>query len=280
MQRNRIHFKNTLRGCPKYLCLCAASLASLFPFWWMLATSLKTQAELSVYPPTVLPESLYLGNYSIVLKNSSLGIYFVNSTVVAVVQTVIVVLTTTLAAYGFYRYHFHGKKLLFNTLLLLNVLPFEVVMVFNYRMMIQMGLNNTLIALIIPFCSKFFYVYILYNALRAIPQSVYIASCLDRASDLKFLFRIALPTVRPTIVYICIMNVVSSWNSFVWPLLITNSEETRTLPFGIYTYMSEIGSNNALIMAMSVLSQLPMAIMLIVLRKYFVNGYRIYSASE
>lgn len=280
MAGNTSPLRNILRICPKYLCLSAASLMMLFPFYWMLITALKTPAEMSVYPPAFLPEGLYMGNFATVLKSPTLSIYFINSTLVAILQTVLVAIITTLTAYGFYRYSFQAKKPLFYGLLLLNVLPFEVVMIFNYRMMIRMGLNNTLIALIIPFCCKFFYVLILYNAFRSIPKSVYIAACLDRASDLKFLFRIALPMVRPTIIYICIMNVVSSWNSFIWPLLITNSVESRTLPFGIYTYMTEVGSNNALIMALSVLSQLPMVIMLVVLRKYFINGYRTGRATE
>ena len=271
---------NILRSCPRYLFLSAASGMMLFPFYWMLITALKTPAEMSVYPPAFFPEGLYLGNFAMVLKSPTLGIYFFNSILVALVQTVLVVIITTLTAYGFYRYRFRAKKPLFYGLLLLNVLPFEVVMIFNYRLMIQLGLNNTLIALIIPFCCKFFYVLILYNAFQSIPKSIYIAACLDRASDIKFLFRIALPIVRPTIVYICIMNIVSSWNAFIWPLMITNSVESRTLPFGIYTYMTEIGSNNTLIMAMSVLSQLPMILMLVVLRKYFVNGYRSTRTAE
>jgi len=193
---------------------------------------------------------------------------------VAASQVVLVVIITTLTAYGFYRYQFMGKKFLFSVLLLLNVLPFEVVMLFNFRMMIRLGLNNTLIAQVIPFCFKFFYVYILYNAFCTIPQSLYIAASLDRASDLKFLVRIALPIVRPTIVYISIMTMVSSWNSFIWPLLITNTVETRTLPFGIYTYMSETGFDQGLVMAFSFLSQLPLVIVLIALRKNFINGYK------
>ena len=252
----------------------------LFPFFWMLMTAMKTRQELAVYPPALFPETLNLNNFVTVLEHSSLGIYFLNSAIVAVVQTVIVVFITTITAYGFYRYRFAGKKALFYVLLMLNVLPFEVVMLFNYRMMIQMGLNNTLIALVIPFCFKFFYVYILYNAFCSIPQSLYIAACLDKASDMKFLFRIALPVVRPTIVYISIMNIVSSWNSFIWPLLITNSVETRTLPFGIYTYMSETGSDQSLVMAFSALSQFPLVIMLIALRKQFVNGHKSHYRSQ
>lgn len=280
MKRNWIRLKNALRHSPKYLCLGAASVMMLFPFFWMLMTAMKTRQELSQYPPSMFPQSLNLSNFATVLKHSSLSVYFVNSTVVAVVQTILLVIITTLAAYGFYRYRFFGKKALFCTFMLLNALPFEVVMLFNYKMMIQMGLNNTLTALIIPFCFKFFYVYILYNAFCAIPKSLYIAACVDRASDLKFLFRIALPIVRPNIIYISIMSMVSSWNSFIWPLLITNSVETRTLPFGIYTYMSETGSDQSLVMAFSVLSQLPLVLILIVMRKYFVNGYKSYYSAQ
>jgi multiple sugar transport system permease protein len=254
--------------------LIAAAAAMLFPFYWMIVTSFKTVPELSVYPPTWLPDAFQFDNYRRVLQSSSLGTYFVNSLLVAFVETLVVLIITTLTAYGLYRFHFKGKRVLFLVLLLLNALPFEVVMMFNYRVMIKMGLNDTLVALILPFCCNFFYVYIMYNAFKSIPASVYIAACLDKASDLKFLFRIALPIVRPSLVFVCIMNVVGSWNSFVWPLLITNSVETRTLPFGIYTYMTEIGSHNELVMAMSVLSQLPMIVLFIVLRKNFVNGYR------
>lgn len=274
MKYRWIKVKNSLQHSPKYLLLSFFAVVMLFPFYWMIVTSFKTVQELSIYPPTWLPETLQFGNFEKVLQNSSLVTYFVNSTIVAAAETVIVVIVTTLTAYALYRFQFKGKKALFFGLLLLNALPFEVVMMFNYRMMILMGLNDTLVALILPFCCNFYYVYILYHAFQTIPQSVYVAACLDRASDLKFLFRIALPIVRPTLVFICIMNVVGAWNSFVWPLLITNSVESRTLPFGIYTYMSEIGAHNELIMAMSLLSQLPMIVLFVALRKYFVNGYR------
>lgn len=274
MKRKLIKIKNAIQNAPKYLLLSVSAIIMLFPFYWMIVTSFKTMQELSAYPPTWLPKALQFGNYENVLQNSSLVTYFINSLIVALVETVVVCIITTLTSYSFYRFHFKGKKMLFCGLLLLNALPFEVVMMFIYKIMIKLGLNDTLAALILPFCCKFFYVYILYNAFKTIPQSIYVAACLDKASDFKFLFRIALPIVRPTLIFICIMNVVSSWNSFVWPLLITNSVATRTLPFGIYTYMTETGSHNELIMAMSTVSQLPMIIFFIVLRKYFVNGYR------
>lgn len=280
MKKFRIKLGNILRSCPKYLLLIVTSIVMLFPFYWMVVTSFKTVQELSIYPPTWLPEAFQFENYEKVLQSSSLTIYFVNSLLVAVVETVIVVIITTLTAYGLYRFNFKGKRVLFFSLLLLNALPFEVVMMFNYQMMITAGLNDTLVALILPFCCNFFYVYILYNAFKSIPTSIYIAACLDKSTDFKYLFKIALPIVRPTLIFICIMNVVGSWNSFVWPLLITNSVETRTLPFGIYTYMTEIGSHNELVMAMSVLSQLPMIILFIALRKYFVNGYKSNPASK
>ena len=185
-----------------------------------------------------------------------------------------VAIVSILAAYAFYKYNFKGKKLLFIFMLVVNMLPFEVVMVFNYKMMINWGLNNTLTALILPFIGNFFYVYILYNAFCSIPKSVYSAAKMDGCSDWKFLWKVALPTIRATIIFVCIMNVVGAWNSFTWPMLITNTVESRTLPFGIYTYMGEIGAHNELIMAMTLISQIPVIILFIFLRKYFVNGFK------
>lgn len=258
----------------KYIVLTFSSIVMLFPFFWMIVGAFKSAGEIIKYPPSIIPENPTIENFSTVLSNSELGIYFLNSVIVAIVETTLVTIVSILAAYAFYKFNFKGKKLLFVFMLIVNMLPFEVVMVFNYKMMINLGLNNTLIALILPFIGNFFYVYILYNAFSTIPKSVYLASKLDGTSDWKFLWRIALPTIKSTVVFVCIMNVVGAWNSFTWPMLITNTVECRTLPFGLYTYMSEIGAHNELIMAMTLLSQLPVIILFIFLRKYFVNGFK------
>ena len=258
----------------KYIVLILAAFVMLFPFYWMIIGAFKTSTEIAQYPPTVIPQNPTLDNIGKVFSNSALGTYFLNSCIVAVVETILVAIISVLAAYAFYKYNFKGKKILFISMLIVSMLPLEVVMVFNYKMMISWGLNNTLTALFLPFIGNFFYVYILYNAFRTIPESVYSAAKMDGCSDWKFLWKIALPTIRATLIFVCIMNVVSAWNSFAWPMLITNSVESRTLPFGIYTYIGDVGADNELIMAMTLISQLPVILLFIFLRKYFVNGFK------
>ena len=262
------------RLLPRYLFLCAVSVMMFIPFYWMLVTAFKTTAEMSVYPPTLLPQSLQLENFSYVLEHSYIGVYFCNSLITATVETVIVLFISVLTAFGLYRYPFRGRGVLFVVLLLLHALPFEVIMIFLYRMMLSWGLYDTLIALILPFLCNFMYVYILYNTFCTIPQQVVLAAGIDGASQLKFLWRIALPHARPSLVFIAIMNAVGCWNSFIWPMMITSSIASRTLPFGVYTYMTEIGSRNELIMAMSLLFQLPIILIFFLLRQQLINVYR------
>jgi multiple sugar transport system permease protein len=256
----------------KYALLIAVSIIMVFPFYWMINMSLKTGTEVYQYPPTIIPQSPTLQNYETVLRHTNYPRYFLNSLWIAAVETALLAVITVLCAFGLYRIKFKGKNLLFNFLLIISSLPFEVVMVFNYKMMVAWGLNDTYTALILPFLANFFYVYILYNAFTSIPNEIVISAGLDHASDLKFLTQIALPMVRPTIIYICIMNMIGSWNSFVWPLLITNSEEMRTVSFGIYSFMSEIGSQSELVMAMSVITEIPLIIVFLLSRKHFLSG--------
>lgn len=258
----------------KYVLLMLSAILMIFPFFWMLVGAFKPASEIIKYPPTILPQNPTVDNFVQVLNGTNISTYFLNSIIVAFIETILVAIISILAAFAFYKYNFKGKKLLFVLMLIVNMLPFEVVMVFNYKMMINWGLNNTLTALILPFIGNFFYVYILYNAFCSIPKSIYSAAKIDGSSDWKFLWKIALPTIKSTLIFVCIMNVVGAWNSFTWPMLITNSIESRTLPFGIYSYMGEIGAHNELIMAMSLISQLPVIILFILLRKNFVNGFK------
>lgn len=253
----------------KYLLLIIVSLVLAFPFYWMIITSLKSGTEVFRFPPTFFPEKISFDNYFTVIKNSRYPRYFLNSTIVAIVETVMVLIVSVLCAFGLFRYNFRGKKLFIIGLFLISSLPFEVVIVFNYKMIISMGLNDTYIALILPFVAKFFYTYILYNAFKVIPEEIYMSAMADGSPDYKFIFKIALPVIKPTLMFVCIMNIIGSWNSFIWPLFVTNSDDIRTISFGIYTYMSEVSSKQELVMAMSVLTELPLIIVFIVFQKYF-----------
>lgn len=254
--------------------LVIASIAALFPFYWMIVSSLKTRHEFAEYPPTVIPKAITFENYEKVFEVSNIGRFLLNSFFVSVVEAVLMLAVTIPAAYGFYKFKLKHSRFLFLSLFIISSFPFEVVMVYNYRMTIGMGLNNTLIALILPFLFNFYYIYLIYNAFLTIPEHIRVASLLDKASDFKFLRKIALPCVRPTILFVTMLNVISSWNAFVWPMMISNSVVSRTMPLGIYTFISETGSRNELVLAMSVVSEIPVILVFLLFRKKFVSIYQ------
>lgn len=272
MNRRLSRLKRVLVISSKYILLAVIAIIMIFPFYWMINVSFKTGTEVFEYPPSFFPCNPSIKNYATVLKSTSYPRYFLNSVIVATVETILVAIVSVACAFGFYRYSFKGKKVLFFILLIVSSLPFEVVMVFNYKMIVAWGIHDTYISMILPFLANFFYVYIMYNAFNTIPNELLIASMVDKSSTLKFLFKIALPIVRPTLVFVCIMNFIGAWNSFVWPLLVTNSNEIRTVSFGIYAFMSEFSSKNELVMAMSVITELPLVILFLIFKKHFLKG--------
>lgn len=272
MNRRLIKIKRFLSVFSKYALLSVVALIMIFPFYWMINVSLKTGTAVFEYPPSLFPHSPSLENYSTVLKSTLYPRYFLNSVIVSAVETVLVLAVSVLCAFGFYRNEFKGKKIFFFTLLIVSSLPFEVVMVYNYKTIVSWGIHDTYTSMILPFVANFFYVYMIYNSFKAIPKELLIASMVDRASSFKFLFKIALPIVKPTLVFVCIMNFIGAWNSFIWPLMVTNSNEMRTVSFGIYAFMSELSSRNELVMAMSVITELPLVIFFLMFKKHFLKG--------
>lgn len=270
--RNRLSY--VLSSLGKHLLLIVVAAFSVVPFYWMLNTALKSGAEVFRYPPSWLPKTAHYENFATIFKNQLFGVYLRNSIIVSSLEAMLTVISCLLAAYGFYRFRFRWKKLLMLLCIALYFIPFEVIMTFNYRTMIRAGLGDTLTGQILPFLCNFFYVLILYRAFQSIPESIYISACVDGASDLLFLFRIAWPSVRATVLFVFLLSFVSAWNAFLWPSLIINVPAKRTLPFGVYTYMSELDTRYELVMAMSFVTEMPPLLLFILLRKYFLNGFR------
>lgn len=254
--------------------LIIASIIALFPFYWMIISSFKTEYEFAMYPPSFFPDEITVSNYEKVFSVSNIGRLLFNSFFVSIIEAILMLLITIPAAYGFYVTKLKHSRTIFILLFLLSSLPFEIVMVYNYRMTINMGLNNTLIALILPFLFNFYYIYLIYNAFLSIPEQIQIAAKLDKSSNMRFLFKIAIPSVQPTILLVTILNIISSWNAFIWPMMISNTVSSRTMPLGVYTFISEIGSHNELVLAMSVISEIPVILIFLIFRKSFVSVYQ------
>ena len=255
-----------------YLLLALGALFMVFPFYWMITGAFKTGADISKFPPELWPNTWTLDNFKYALETAPLVRYFINSVIVTICCVVASTFTTILASFAFSRLKFPGRDLAFSILLSLMMVPFEMLVITNYRTIVALDLVNTLPALIIPFTSSIFYTYILRNFFLSIPDSLYESARIDGASNWQYLWKVMVPIAKPSLVTIVLLNAISCWNAFLWPMLVTNSAAVRTLPFGLYTFMTEGGSRNELMMAAATIVVLPMIILFLFTRKQIVSG--------
>lgn len=264
--------KKIIQNIFLYLILTIASLIMIFPFIWMLLGAFKTHTEIIQNPPKFFPSNFSFINFKKAFSMAPFGKYFLNSLIVMMVNTLLTAITSIFGAFVFSRLKFPGKEVLFSILLSLMMIPFEMLIITNYTTIVKMKLYNTLPALILPFISSIFYTYILRNFFDTVPQSLYYSARIDGASNWKFLWRILVPMAKPSLFTIILLNALSSWNSFMWPLYITSDSRSRTLPYGLQVFTSEAGSFPEYLMAASTIIVLPMIILFLFARKYIISG--------
>lgn len=255
-----------------YVLLTIGALVMIFPFYWMFISAFKTAQEVNRFPPTWLPEAPSFNNFVIAFQKAPFARYFLNSVIVTISCVTCTAFTTILGAFAFSRLKFPGRDVIFSLLLSLMMVPFELLIITNYTTIIQIGLNDTIYALIIPFTSSIFYTYILRNFFMSVPDSLYYSARIDGASNWRYLWKIMVPMARPSLVTIILLNALVSWNSFMWPLLVIKTTNNRTLPFGLYAFTTESGSAPELLMAASTVVVLPMIILFLFARKSIVSG--------
>lgn len=256
-----------------YFFLIVGALIMVFPFYWMISSSFKTTEEYFSYPPKWMPGNWFnLDNYVRALKQSNLGQYFVNSIIVTFSSVVLTTIVTILGAFGFSRLKFPGKSLIFAVLVAFMMVPFEMLVITNYLTVTKLGLIDTLPVLVVPFTSSIFYTYILKGFFDTLPDSLYYSARIDGASNWKYLWRVMVPIAKPSLVTIILLNAIASWNSFLWTSLVINSDKNRTVPFGLFAFVSEAGSDPKLQLAAATLSVLPMIVLFLFARRYIVNG--------
>lgn len=255
-----------------YVFLIIGALIMVFPFYWMITGAFKTSLEIQMFPPQWLPLSFSFDNFTEALEKAPFATYFLNSVIAMVSSVTICTITTILGAFAFSKLNFPGRHIIFGLLLGLMMVPFEMIVITNYRTIIDWGIYNTILALIIPFTSSIFYMYILKGFFDSIPDSLYQAARVDGCSNWKYLWRVMVPIAKPSLVTIILLNAIASWNSFLWPMLAVVDKELRTLPFGLYAFVSEGGAKTELMMAASTMIVIPMIILFIFARKQIVNG--------
>lgn len=255
-----------------YTILGIGSFIMVFPFFWMLITSLKTGAEANSVPPTIFPANPTFNNYVYALQVAPFAKYFMNSLIVTIVCVTFSMFNTILAAFAFSKMRYPGRDFIFALLISMMMIPFEMLIITNYTTIVNMGLYDNLIALIIPFLSSIFYTYILRNFFLSVPDSLYYSAKIDGASDWQFLWQVLVPIAKPSLVTIGLLNAIACWNSFLWSILVINSQANRTLPFGLFAFTNETGIRYEILMAGATIVVLPMIILFLFCRKSIVTG--------
>jgi len=264
--------KISIQSIFENLILIIGSIIMIFPFYWMFLSAFKTPAEVNTTPPTWIPTTFNFNNFVYAFQTAPFGRYFLNSIVVTASVVILTMVVTILAAFAFSRLKFPGRDLLFSFCISLMMVPFEMIVITNYSTISKMGLIDNLVGLIIPFTSSIFYTYILRNFFLSIPDSLYYSARVDGASNWQYLWKIMVPIAKPSLFTIGLLNTILSWNAFLWPLLIVNTRINRTLPLGLYAFITDGGVRYERLMAAATLVVVPIIILFLFTRKNIVNG--------
>ncbi len=258
-----------------YFFLILWAVVVLFPFYWMVLTSIKSYGSYnSEYIPRFFTLSPTLQNYADAFTTVPLGRYFANTVLFTLVTTGIMLVVITLAAFAFARLEFKGKNLVFVLFLSLMMIPNELVIITNFVTITNLDMRNTFSGLILPSITSVFYIYLLKENFEQIPDGLYYAAKVDGTSDLKYLFKVMIPISKPTLITITILKVIECWNSYVWPRLITDDENYYLVSNGIQEIRENgFGRENIpAMMAAVVVISAPLIVLFLIFRKKVMAG--------
>ena len=257
-----------------YLFLGAMALIVLFPFYWMIISSLKTLDEYRLSVPTFWPKKVMLMNYAEAFTTANLGKLFLNTAYVGVVSTLLSLVITVLSAFAFARLEFKGRETLFAALLATMMIPGELFTITNYITVSQLGWLNSFKVLIIPFLVSVFYIFLLRQNFLQIPNELYLAAKVDGCGDLKYLWKVMVPLSLPTLISITILKMMGAWNSYIWPRLVANKEEYSLITNGLRNAFTDTAGdvNYPVQMAAVAIVSAPLFLVFLFLRKYIMAG--------
>ena len=257
-----------------YLFLAVMAVVVLFPFYWMINSSLKSLEEYRLSMPTFWPRHILWTNYRDAFTTAQLGRLFLNTLYVGVVSTILSLVITVLSAFAFARLEFKGKGILFAGLLATMMIPGELFTITNYSTVTNFGWINTYTVLIVPFLVSVFYIYLLRQNFLQIPDELYLAAKVDGTSDLKYLWTVMIPLSLPTLISITFLKMMGAWNSYIWPRLVANDEAHRLITNGLRNAFTETTGdvNYPVQMAAVALVSAPLFLVFVFLRKYIMKG--------
>lgn len=267
--------KNTIFNIIKYFCLALWALIVLFPFYWMVLTSIKSYGSYnSEYIPKFFTTEPTFQNYIDAFSAVPLARYFANTAIFTVITTAVMLVVIVLAAFAFARLDFKGKNFVFLIFLSLMMIPTELVVITNFVTITNWNMRNTFAGLILPSITSVFYIYLLKENFEQVPDALYYAAKVDGTSDLKYLLKVLVPISKPTIVTVTILKVIECWNSFVWPRLITDDQKYYLVSNGIQEIRENgFGRENIpAMMAAVVVISAPLIIIFLFFRKQIMAG--------
>lgn len=252
--------------------LFVGMLVMIFPFAWMLLTSLKTLPESISIPPTLVPEDPQWGNYAEAVTVAPFDLYLRNSVIVAGVGTLLTLFVTVTSAYAFTVFDFPGKKLLFLFCLATMMVPSELLIIQNFVTVTKLGWMDTFTGIILPTIGSGFYIYMMHEYFMQVPAVLQKAAKVDGCGHFKYLWRIMIPMNKNAIATIAILTFISQWNSFVWALMVTSSDAHRVLPIGLLYFRDAVSSQVNLQMAGATIVIAPMMVFYLIFRKQIIAG--------
>ena len=281
MQARDIHMVSTgqkvrriLAKTGTYAFLLVMALIILFPFYWMIISSLKELSEYRQAIPTFWPQKVMWSNYSKAFSQANLGDLFMNTLYVGVVSTILSLVITVLSAFAFARLEFKGKETLFGALLATMMLPGELFTITNYITVSDLGWMHTFTALIVPFLVSVFYIYLLRQNFMQIPNELYLAAKVDGTTDIKYLWKVMIPLALPTLISITILKMMGAWNSYIWPKLVANDAEHQMITNGLRNAFTDVSGQADIPVQMAAVAivSAPLFMVFLFLRKYIMQG--------
>jgi multiple sugar transport system permease protein len=256
-----------------YTVLILGLVATLLPFFYIIVSSLKTDAELRQTPPDFFPQDATLKHYTTILTNENIPIErnVMNSVIVSLARVVITLFTSSYAGYIFAKYHFKGKNLAFGVILIQIMIPFQVVMIPNYLLVVKFGLIDSLWALIVPTMVDAFGIFLMKQFIESLPAELMDAARIDGASEFGIYSRIVLPQMGPPLASLGIFTFMATWNDYLWPLIVLTTPENRTIPLLLVWFQTQYTSNQGLILAASILTLLPIFFVYIFVQRWIVD---------
>ncbi|MGW4908914.1 carbohydrate ABC transporter permease [Streptomyces sp. NPDC004270] len=252
--------------------LTAGALAVLAPVAWAALSSFKTREELAAAPPTLWPHRPTLDNYTTGLRAFDFAQYLTNSVVVTAAATALTLTINSMAAYALAKYNFRGRNLLFLITLSTIMIPLQVILLPVYQVVSSLGMTNSLLGLIIPPAATPTGVFLLRQYMLTLPDELIEAARIDGAGEFRIFLRIILPLSRPALAVLAVFSVIWRWNDFLWPLIVAQDESKQTLPVAIARFASQQAIPFNQILAVSVVSIVPVVILYLLLQRHIISG--------